>query len=381
MPRAIRCNLANHPYECSTRTVNEQFLLNPFAAPGRFASEHDDDRVGDAERVKQDALVAERNAEELAKLIDQIKAWRSDLGPEPLVTVDTLPETVNNIVGTWLAKAIDHTGVEYYGLICMSNHPHHLVSHPEGRIEKFFEYFNGQVARALNRFHGRHHQVWSRRYSAIPVLDEQADIERLIYFLTNPQKADLVDIIEQWPGLSSAQFYLGEGDDNNEFLFFDRTAWDRAKKPQSIAKYLQVVKIKYTLLPGLAHLTEDERKALVRRRLTERETELRDIRQGEGKKVLGKEGLMHNDSKARPKSPKTGPIPLCQCTDKELRILFITARYIYAYAYRAQTRGYLESETPGELELPLGSYPPPKLMRYRYPSNPECSTLPNLSVR
>jgi hypothetical protein len=55
-----------------------------------------------------------------------------------------------------------------------------------GQIEKFFEYFNDQVARALNRFHGRHHQLWSRRYSAIPVLDEQADIERLIYFLTNP---------------------------------------------------------------------------------------------------------------------------------------------------------------------------------------------------
>ena len=93
MPRAIRCNLANHPYECSTRTVNEQFLLNPFAAPGRFASEHDDDRVGDAERVKQDALVAERNAEELSKLIGRIKAWRSGLGTEPVVTIDTLPET------------------------------------------------------------------------------------------------------------------------------------------------------------------------------------------------------------------------------------------------------------------------------------------------
>jgi hypothetical protein len=89
MPRAIRCNLPNHPYECSTRTVNEQFLLNPLAAPGRFGSKHDGDRVGDAKRLKQDALVAERNAQELSKLIDQIKAWRSGLGQEPVARTRT----------------------------------------------------------------------------------------------------------------------------------------------------------------------------------------------------------------------------------------------------------------------------------------------------
>ena len=110
----------------------------------------------------------------------------------------------------------------------MSDHPHHLLSHNEGKLEKFFEYFDGQVARALNRFHGRRHQVWSRRYSAIPVLDEQTDIARLVYFLTNPQKADLVDKIEQWPGLSSVRLYLGDNDGDNEFLFFDRTAWQEA---------------------------------------------------------------------------------------------------------------------------------------------------------
>ena len=74
-------------------------------------------------------------------------------------------------------------------------------------------------------------------------------------------------------------------------------------------------------------------------------------------------------------------MPLCHYTDKELLIAFIAARYVYAHAYRPQTRKYFKTEVRGELELPLGSYPPPKLMRYRYPSNPECSTLPNLSVR
>jgi hypothetical protein len=53
----------------------------------------------------------------------QIKAWRDGQGPEPIVTIDTLPDTVNNIIGTWLAKAIGYSGVEFYGLAVMFNHP------------------------------------------------------------------------------------------------------------------------------------------------------------------------------------------------------------------------------------------------------------------
>jgi hypothetical protein len=69
MPRTIRCNLPNHPYECSTRTVNEQFLFNPFAVPGRLASKYDHLRISDAKRLKRDARIAEQNANRLSKLI------------------------------------------------------------------------------------------------------------------------------------------------------------------------------------------------------------------------------------------------------------------------------------------------------------------------
>ena len=381
MPRAIRCNLPNQPYECSTRTVNEQFLLNPLAAPGRLSSKYDHLRPGDPDRLQREARIAEDNAALLSDLIEKIKAWRNGRGDEPYVTADTLPETVNNIVGAWLAKAIEYTGVEYYGLIVMSDHPHHYLNHKEGRLDKFFQYFNGNVARALNRFHGRRHQFWSRRYSAIPVLDEQSDIERLIYFLTNPQKADLVDTIEQWPGLSSARFYLGETGKNDEYLFFDRTAWDRAKKPRAIARFLQVVRIKYAVPPALSHLPDKERKELMRRLVRESEGVCRDKRQSEGRRVLGKDGLRQVDTRSRPKNPKTGRMPLCICSDAELRIAFVTARYRYMAVYREVTQAYRDSERPGILELPLGAYPPPKLLRYRHPPDPDRSPLPNLTVR
>jgi hypothetical protein len=381
MPRAIRCNLPNQPYECSTRTVNEQFLLNPFAVPGRLSSKYDKTTPASRKQLLRDARIAENNAKRLSELIEKVKAWRTGQADEPYVTAETLPETVNNIIGTWLAKAIEHTKVEYYGLIVMSDHPHHYLGHNEGKLDEFFQYFDGQVARALNRFHGRRHQFWSRRYSAIPVLDEQSDIERLLYFLTNPQKADLVDKIEQWPGLSSARFYLGETDENNEFLFFDRTAWDRAKKPQAIARFLRVVKIKYSVPPALAHLTETERVEFMRRLVGEGEAVFRSKRQSEGKGVLGEEGLKQTDTQSRPPKPKTGRMPLCICSDAELKIAFFTARYRYMAVYRELTKDYRESEQPGILELPLGAYPPPRLLRYRHPADPDRSPLPNLTVR
>jgi hypothetical protein len=213
------------------------------------------------------------------------------------------------------------------------------------------------------------------------VLDEQTDIQRLLYFLTNPQNANLVDTIAQWPGLSSAKFYLEGDDSGNEFLFFDRTAWHRAKKPKAIARFLHVVKLKHAVLPALAHMGEQERKELLNRLVGERESEIRTKRQSERKQVLGKEGLMKTDTKARPANPKTGRMPLCLCSDKELRVLFMTARYHYDAVYRDITRAYRESAQPGEVELPLGAYPPPKLVRYRHPADPERSPLPNLTVR
>jgi len=381
MPRPIRCNLPNHPYECSTRTVSEQFLLNPYAAPGTFSPKYDKAKPGDKKRLERQARIAEQNNEKLRKLIRQVKAWQNGQGPEPDVTVDTLPETINNIIGTWLAKAIEYSGVDYYGTIVMSDHPHHLLSHKQGRLDKFFEYFNGQVARALNRFYGRRHQVWSRRYSAIPILDEQTDIERLIYFLTNPQKANLVDKIEQWPGLSSAEFHLGDNEENNEYLFFDRTAWFRAKTPKAITRFLKVVKVTYAVLPALSKLSVPKRKALLRRLVSERESQLRAQRQIEGKRVLGKQGLKQTDSRNRTANPKTGCCPLCICGDKELAMKFIDARYVYEAVYREQTQAYRESKKPSILQLPIGAYPPPKLIRCQYPAVRKRSALPNLMIR
>lgn len=98
-------------------------------------------------------------------------------------------------------------------------------------------------------------------------------------------------------------------------------------------------------------------------------------------RLVHSRALRQTATESRPENPKRGRLPLCICSDKELRIAFITARYRYMAVYRELTRAYEESDRPGILELPLGAHPPPKLLRYRHPADPERSPLPNLTVR
>jgi hypothetical protein len=151
--------------------------------------------------------------------------------------------------------------------------------------------------------------------------------------------------------------------------------------PKAIARFLKVVSIEYTVLPALAHLSTKKRKELLRRLVSERESQLRAQRQVDGKRVLGKRGLKQTDSKSRAANPKTSCCPLCLCSDEELRLKFIDARYVYEAVYREQTEVYRRLKKTDILQLPLGSYPPPKLIRYQHPRDPKRSALPNLMMR
>lgn len=205
----------------------------------------------------------------------------------------------------------------------MSNHVHLLLRAPEDNLHVLTGYFNGNVAKNLNRVLGRSHQFWARRYSAEPVLDDSALFGRLMYILTNPQKAHLVRRIEDWMGLSSAPALL----ENKElrFTFFDRTRWHRNKKPRNVVPYLQVVTIRHAPLPSLRDLTGEARAELLRMHLTQAEQALDATRTAEHRSVLGPDALLETSHIDRPVKPKNTPQPSCHCTDSELRKQYFEA--------------------------------------------------------
>jgi hypothetical protein len=225
-------------------------------------------------------------------------------------------------------------------------------------------HLNGQLARDLNRYLGRQHQLFARRYSMEQVLDEDAELERLVYILTNPQKANLVDAIEQWPGLSSAPF-LFEGK-SQRFVRFDRTSWHQHHRPRNIAPFLHTVELKHRVLPHLQDMPEQDRRSLLQRLVREQEAKLREGRRSEGQRPLSKDKLEEVASTDRPRNRKRSPEPLCHTTRPELARAFLKSWRNYNFQYRQSAKRYRNGEV-GVL-FPLGARAPSRLPRACHPT-------------
>ena len=67
------------------------------------------------------------------------------------------------------------------------------------------------IAVKVGRLVGWRGRFFARRYSAEPIVDEGAQVERLTYILSHGVKEGLVSRCQQWPGLSCTQALLEGG--------------------------------------------------------------------------------------------------------------------------------------------------------------------------
>ena len=118
------------------------------------------------------------------------------------------------IVESYLARAQYRYPITICAVVVMGNHVHMLlvVKDPEA-VPKFLEYFKRETAHAVNRLWGRHKQtVWCEGYDSPVVLDAAKVVQRLVYFYTNPQRARLVDTIEEYGQFHTwKEFLSGSG--------------------------------------------------------------------------------------------------------------------------------------------------------------------------
>ena len=70
-------------------------------------------------------------------------------------------------------------GVELFAFGVMSNHLHLMLRAPRGNLPGFMQYFLSNVSKKVGRLVGWSGSFWERRYSAEPILDETALLERL----------------------------------------------------------------------------------------------------------------------------------------------------------------------------------------------------------
>ena len=128
----------------------------------------------------------------------------------------------NEVLGGVLAKAAKTYKIDLYAFVFASNHVHLLVRARDGTLSAFMQYLLGNASRKIGKLVDWRGSLWERRFSAEPVLDDEALLGRFKYILAHGVKEGLVRRVEEWPVLSSLQLLLS--DSAREYSWFN---WSR----------------------------------------------------------------------------------------------------------------------------------------------------------
>lgn len=187
----------------------------------------------------------------------------------------------------------------------MSNHHHTaLTDRREGGIADFAGWMHGQFGRAINRSIKHWEGFWdpTRSYSAqllgiageLDPIDYAEDVlERMVYTITNPVKANLVKTYRDWPGVCSLHWRIGET--------------IHVRRPRGFFKVdgptPAEVTLRFDKPPGFDHLSNREFDELLREEVYKREQQLNRTRRKAKKRVLGRAHILKQNPLSSPKTP------------------------------------------------------------------------------
>jgi REP element-mobilizing transposase RayT len=265
---------------------------------------------------------------------------------------------VRNAIGASAARALQKHPVKLYWLEVNSNHEHlgiGAISPSKEHLENLVHFkrtYHRLLAEEINRLHDRSGAIFSSPARTTECLDDESSEAQMFYALLNPVKDNLVERVEHWQGFSSFS-QCARGVDE-VYTYYDRTAYHKQKhRPdaKSIEAFLVSIRLEFSRLPHLEHLSEGAYQTYLRREVKHREQTFEAARNTAGCRVLGKERLKKTDPRQRPANPKpSGAKPICHCVCDIQREKYKEAmkdfcnRYIQAsVAYRS---GAYKTEFP-----------------------------------
>ena len=257
---------------------------------------------------------------------------------------------VNQAFHYCLADAAKRSGIQVFGWQAMSNHYHALVHDPYGLLPEFLEHFHKLLARVLNCRWGRFENFWSTETTcAVRAVRREDVLDQMIYVLSNPVAAHLVERVADWPGASSLA-YMGS---NREIVvdrprFFFRT---NGKMPETVSLRIDTPE-------GFEPQAWAD---LVRQGVAERERAAREERMQNGSRVVGRKAVLAASPFEAPStpSPRNKLRPTLACKHRETRILELQAIKVFRQHY-ARALDRIRSGDRTAL-FPAGSYRWPRL--------------------
>jgi putative transposase len=272
-------------------------------------------------------------------------------------------DETNAVFAYCLAEAAERHDIGLVAWNPMSNHHHAVVHDPKGRLPAFLEHFHKMIAKAMNARWDRSENFWSSEETCVTRLVTNHDIlEKVVYVLCNPVAADLVDRVQDWPGISSLA-YMGKKQTKHRrprFYFREDGAMP------------EVVTLR-AMVPS--RITKNESAAAwwdrVRKAVRAREEMLREKRMKSKRRVMGRKAVLKKPPTETPKTPapKGKLRPCIACKDEERRILELVALQEFRAAYKAARLRWAAADrrvafsfgTYRLLALGVRCAPPPKL--------------------
>ena len=241
----------------------------------------------------------------------------------------------NEVLGGVLARAVRHFGVELYAFTFVSNHLHLLLRAPRGNMPQFMQYLLSNISKKVGALVNWRGSFWERRYSAEPVLDEGAVLDRLRYIVSHGVKEGLVRRCQEWPGLSCLPDLQGRPP--RQFRWFGWSQRWPARSGKGVPdrfdpRFATRETLEVQPLP-LSRFSRPSAWRCFLRRLLEA-VNLQGRR--DHPHVLGRAGVLSQEPQHRPERPKRSTRPWCHASSPRLRAgykeRYLAARVLYSEA-------------------------------------------------
>ncbi|HEX4385277.1 MAG TPA: transposase [Myxococcales bacterium] len=251
-------------------------------------------------------------------------------------------DKTNELIGGILARAVRQCEVELFAYVFTSNHFHAMVRAPSAiAMSKFMQRLQSNIAIKVGRLVGWRGRFFARRYSAEPIVDEAAQVGRLVYILSHGVKEGLVSEVKKWPGLSCVQALLEGGAASPQRWRNWTHRWKmEVGKKITVGRFSDACpsepeSITLTSLPAWTALSTAQRGELVAQLVAEIDAT------APNKSKVSAEHIVAQDPLHRPERSKHTPRPKAHASITALRIEAVRRYRAFLEAFRHASRLWL----------------------------------------
>jgi len=277
---------------------------------------------------------------------------------------------LNTLILGVIGRALSLFGVKIHLFVVVSNHMHFLVSADSfSLLSRFMCHLNSNIAREAGRLHHWREKFWGRRFSAIPILDDESLINRARYIISHGCKEGLVLRPGDWPGVNCIAALTNGKPLIGRWINRSRMYADSLKPSgvQAESGYITEYKIPLTPLSVWADISESSRQRKWQQLVDGVIAETKQRHEGANSDALGVNAIFAQDPHSVPAKTSKSPRPFCHTIRKALEKEYRAGYRAFVGMYREAFGSLLSGHLRSLKQFPEDCYIPPFAYRVQNP--------------